>query len=235
ARVQAETALRERERFIDRITTTIPDLVYAYDLVQAQNVYSNHEITQMLGYSPSQIQAMGSSMLARVIYPDDMPAIIENDRRFESVSDDDVVEIQYRVVHADGEIRWFYSRERVMLRDATGRVIQKMGIAQDITERKRLQEELRASEERLRVIAETVPDLIFRADSAGNLTYANPAFLAVLGLEPQHLIGQSPLMLIHPDDQGPTLERFVAATAARNPHLETEFRVQRAEGTSLWM
>lgn len=235
ARVQAETALRERERFIDRITTTIPDVVYVYDLVEARNVYSNHEITQTLGYTPSEVQAMGSSLFSRLIHPDDLAAVNDTNQRFESASDDDVFEVEYRMKHVDGKWRWLYSRERVMLRDATGKVIQKLGIAQDITERKRLQEELLASEERLSVITETVPDLIFRADRAGNLVYANPAFQTVLGLDPQEIIGQSPLLLIHPDDQQPTLERFISATAARLPHLETEFRVLRPDGTSIWM
>lgn len=235
ARVQAETALRERERFIDRITATIPDIVYVYDLIEARNVYSNQEVTQTLGYTPAEVQTLGSSLLERLIHPDDLPLVYENNRRLESASDDDVFEVEYRIKRADGEWRWLYSRERAMLRDPNGKVIQKLGIAQDITERKNLQEQLQASEERLRLIAETVPDLIFRADHAGSITYANPAFQTVLGLDPQQIIGQIPLDLMHPDDRQPVLERFRAATAAQESHLETEFRVQRPDGTFIWI
>ncbi|HEX8099806.1 MAG TPA: EAL domain-containing protein [Actinomycetota bacterium] len=60
--------------------------------------------------------------------------------------------------------------------------------------------DLRASEEKYRGIVETATDWIWELDLRGRCTYSNPAVKDLLGYEPEEVIGQSRLALIHPDD-----------------------------------
>ena len=53
---------------------------------------------------------------------------------------------EYRIVRADGTIRWIWDRG-FPIRDAAGRVVRVAGIAEDITERKRVEQALREGEE----------------------------------------------------------------------------------------
>jgi PAS domain S-box-containing protein len=88
---------------------------------------------------------------------------------------------------------------------------------QDITERKRAEEQLRESEERYRILAETAPDAIVTMDEESVIVYANPATERVFGYAPEELIGRSMTLLIP--------ERFRRAhRAGVTRYLETEER-----------
>jgi len=66
ARHQAEVVLRESQNLMQRIATSIPSLLYIYDLVDRKNVYVNRQVGESLGYSPEEIQAMGSALMPKL-------------------------------------------------------------------------------------------------------------------------------------------------------------------------
>jgi PAS domain S-box-containing protein len=71
----------------------------------------------------------------------------------------------------------------------------------DITERKKQEQALAASEERYRVLADLNPQAIWMGDPAGNITYANHGFLAYIGLDADNLSGLGWLEGFHPEDR----------------------------------
>jgi PAS domain S-box-containing protein len=101
-----------------------------YDLV-----YSNSTAAKLAGYSDEDIAKMRNPMLD-VVHPDDMEAMIASIKRMKSVSDDTVVELEYRVIASDGNIRWFRDRCSVFRRDEAGITVEKMGLTHDFTESK---------------------------------------------------------------------------------------------------
>ncbi len=100
----------------------------------------------------------------------------------------------------------------------------------DITERKRLEEALRASEERLRVITDSVPDLITQGDAENRITYANPAARMVLGIEPEALVGQLREAFIHPDDLQHLGESYKKGIESGVEHISSEGRLRHMDG-----
>ena len=133
---KAAEALRESQRFVQRILEITPDLVYIYDLIERRNVYANRSVLEFLGYTPEQIQSMGSALFQAILHPEDAALVAGHYARFAAAGDDEVLEVEYRVKHADDRWRWLRSRDVLFLRDRQGAPQRILGSAEDITERK---------------------------------------------------------------------------------------------------
>lgn len=139
-RKKAEEALRENQHFIKSVLDTTPDIVYIYDLHERQNVYSNHEIVDVLGYSPDEIAGMGEKLFVDLVHPDDLPRLLEHQRKV-AANLDGYEELVYRMRDKHGKWHWLHSRDRVFARDNNGMAKQIVGTASDVSERKRAEEE----------------------------------------------------------------------------------------------
>jgi PAS domain S-box-containing protein len=142
-RKQAEIQLYEAQQFSQSIADKTPAALYIYDLISNCNRYNNRSISELLGYSPAEVQAIEHNLLPTLMHPEDIEKIAHHQQALATAADGEDLELEYRVRHANGEWRWFYSRDSVFKRDAAGRVTQYIGAAQDITERKQLEQELR--------------------------------------------------------------------------------------------
>ncbi|MEE3716334.1 PAS domain S-box protein [Tumidithrix elongata RA019] len=135
-RKQAEQEILENQRFIQKIAEASPNILYLYDLQEHCNVYSNREIASVLGYTPAEIQAMGSALFANLMHPEDLTRIPDHYQQIEAAQEGEIFEIEYRMRHANGEWRWLYSRDTVFSRDDRGKIKLTIGTAQDISDRK---------------------------------------------------------------------------------------------------
>jgi PAS domain S-box-containing protein len=124
--------------------------------------------------------------------------------------------------------------------------------AEEITERKRAEAELAASEERLRNLNETLAerveaqakerdriwmlsqDLLVVSDMQGTILNVNPAWSAILGWSPADLIGKTAERLIHPEDRERTQAQLAGlATGRGSPHFE--HRMLSKDGSYHWL
>ena len=140
-RKRAEEEIRRNQHLLARILETTPNLIYIYDLVDRRNVYTNRHVAAFLGYSAEQLMAMGAELMSRLLHPDDTAAVAAHHGRMASAPDNRVFEIEYRMRHAGGEWSWLHSRDVAFARGAGGQVTQILGAAEDISERKRAEEE----------------------------------------------------------------------------------------------
>lgn len=178
-RVQERTAaLQESQRFIQQIADASPNVLYLYNLQEQRNIYVNREIGIILGYTPDEIQSMGSNLFTNLIHPDDFKRLVSYHAQILAAQDGEILEFEYRIRHVNGEWRWFYGRDAVFKRDADGHVIQTIGTAQDITERKRLEQE----QSNLLSILEASTDYILIADITGQVIWNNKALKRMRGL-----------------------------------------------------
>lgn len=156
-RKQAEELLRQSQHFIQRIADTTPNILYLYDLIEQRTVYVNHQITELLGYTPETIHEMGTALFQHLMHPDDLARLPEYFKQFYGTQDGDIFEFECRMRHINGEWRWFCSRDTVFTKTANGLPHQLLGTAQDITERKHSEVErtqLLAREQDARTAAE---------------------------------------------------------------------------------
>jgi PAS domain S-box-containing protein len=138
-----QSALDESQHFVRRILDATPNLIYTYDLKEKKNTYTNREVLDFLGYTPEHIKKMGASLFASILHPDDAGKVDGHHSKFHSSEETEVLEVEYRMKRADGQWRWLRSRDVLFSRDEYGKARQILGSAEDITERKRMEEALK--------------------------------------------------------------------------------------------
>ncbi len=168
-RKQAEQALKKSQEFIQRIADTTPNILYIYDIEEYRNIYCNHGLTAILGYTDLEIQDMGELVLDFMVHPDDLTRIKEHYQQVRVNKSEDLFMIEYRMRDIHGKWKWFYSQETVFLRNVNRTVKQIIGAASDISQLKetetRLQSSLAEKEVLLREVHHRVKNNLGLVDS----------------------------------------------------------------------
>ncbi|MDQ3394523.1 MAG: PAS domain S-box protein, partial [Bacteroidota bacterium] len=139
---QASQKLQESELFIKQITEATPDIIYVYDILQERYIYFNREFSEMLGYEEGKFKASGNAINQFVFHPEDKHIWLARYEKYNKAKDDQNIEDEVRVKHANGYYIWMFSSAKVFKRTADGKVWQVLGTAKDITKRKEAEEAL---------------------------------------------------------------------------------------------
>ena len=154
ATVKPEEAALQDQGFIQQLADMMPGLLYLFDTVEQRNIYINPRSSDLLGYSPETVLAMGSEFADRVMHPDDLAGMAAHFERLNAAPEGSFFDIEYRMRHVNGEWRWFNSRDTVFSRTAAGQLRQILGTAQDITNRKQEEQRKAVQYAVTRVLAE---------------------------------------------------------------------------------
>ncbi|MEM1506166.1 EAL domain-containing protein [Domibacillus sp. 8LH] len=110
-----------------------------------------------------------------------------------------------------------------------GKVVEVIGSAVDITDRKQVEEALQESEEKYRLIADNMTDLICLLDSSGHVVYTSPSHTTVLGYPQEELGGDKTIAKMHPEDVE-FFQQEVKQIIETNHSSQVEFRFLHADG-----
>jgi PAS domain S-box-containing protein len=150
-RNRMESEARERQFFVERVTRTVPEIIFVIDLVKRENLYLSESLSAILGYEVDDVLS-GEVDWFSLIHPEDISAIQENDSQVYGARDGEIVDAEYRMKHKNGLWRWLHARNVVFARDLQGQVCQMLGVAQDITDRKRTEQLIQVFNETARSI-----------------------------------------------------------------------------------
>jgi PAS domain S-box-containing protein len=188
---------------------------------------------ELVGYRAEEIVGRGLRRdLLLQIHPDDRAGLLEAFR--EVVAAGGSGRVEYRFRRADGAWRWFESRAKTR-RTPEGELFFVVD-SRDVTERVQGERALRDSEARYRALFESTSDFVAELDAEGRVLFVSPSCEAILGYEPQEMIGTTPFSLLHTDDVERLADSFLARVEARRPAGGGSlFRVRHRDGSWRWL
>jgi len=201
----------------------------------------NDRLCSIMGYSKEEIVRM---TWAEMTYPDDIAADVEQFNRVLSGQIEQYT-MDKRFIHKDGKVIWTSIAVRCV-RESDGSVDYIVGVMEDITERKRVEEALRASEERFRLAINATEDGLWEWDIQTNKEFFSHRWCEIFGYsfddpELPHTY-ESWASRIHPDDY----DRVIGALSNhlekdtkydvdyRHRHKSGEYRWQNSKGQAIF-
>jgi PAS domain S-box-containing protein len=231
ARLNAEVALREKQRDLNRAQAVAHMGNWRMNVQRNELVWSdeNHRIFGISRGAPMTYETFLAS-----VHPDDRGYV---DERWRAALRGEPYDIEHRII-SNGEVRWV--RERAEIEFGTGgAVLGGFGTTQDITERKRAQEEIERSRLWLERVAGTTPDIIFVRDlSSGRNVYENRSLAVLLGYRPGEFPKNADTLktAVEPDDLAPTLEFYRDMAGAEPGEVRVlTHRILHRDGRTLWL
>jgi PAS domain S-box-containing protein len=218
----AEDSVRASEQNLRLILDSIPGFVHTLTpLGEVEHV--NQRILDFFGLPADDLRDW-----TRVTHPDDIErvgAIIQQALRTGTPT-----ELESRGKRSDGVYRWFHSHG-MPLRDADGNIVRWCFALTDIDDRKRAEEALRASENHLRLMVESIPGLICTNTATGEVENVNKPLLDYTG-KPLDELRNWPIV-VHAEDL-PTVAELWQHSIATGAPFNVEVRVRRADGVYRW-
>jgi PAS domain S-box-containing protein len=175
AQKTAERGLRESTELITGILQASPAGVFRLD-AEGRIIFVNEMFTRITGMSLEQIRG---TYWVKILHPDDQQEILAS--LADAIRKRTTVSAETRFVHEDGSVSWLLG-QAVPFIDAGGNLSGWVGSINDISERKRMEEALRESQERLSSILRTSPVGVFETTANGTLIYVNERWVNMTGL-----------------------------------------------------
>ena len=191
--------------------------------------FASDSSARLLGYSLE--ERLGRSAF-ELLHPDDVQRTREGFTECLR-SPGVLLQAEYRMRHKDGSWRHIEGFAMNRLDEPAIKAI--VVNYRDVTDRRRAEEALRASEERLRHIVEHAQDLIYYCDAYGRFTYVNSTAARVMEIDEHDLVGRHFLTLIRPDHQKAAAEFYLRQLMEGTPTTYLEFPSVTKSGRTIWV
>jgi len=226
ANARAEEALQSSERNLSAIINTIPTAAWT-TRPDGYCDFLNQVWLDYAGMTAEQAQGWG---WAEAIHPDDRKRLIEEWRL--CLASGAPVDTEARIRRFDSSYRWFLIRANP-LKDEAGNILKWYGTCIDIEDRKRAEEALRRSEERARLMVDSIDGQIMTATPKGEVEFVNQQVLDYFGKSLEELKDWRTNNAIHPEDFPRALALWAHSVETGDPYQFDE-RLRRADGAYRW-
>jgi PAS domain S-box-containing protein/putative nucleotidyltransferase with HDIG domain len=225
-----EEALAASEKRYHLLTDNVSDVIWVADL-QLKPTYFNPSITRLLGYTVEEAMAGALKMT-----PDSLDAAMKafqdalhrEEMQPGSASGSPKMDLAY--IHKDGSMVWAETTVS-FLRDSKGGPYAVLGILHDISERKKIEEALRRSEERFRALIENAADAIAVVSGDGQIIYESPNSQRAVEQRIDGVSVPSLLEIIHPDDVQKMIDLFEWVRDHPGETVAAEVRFKHKDGS----
>lgn len=219
---RAQAALKERERLLNDVIEGSPSLVYLKDM-QGRFLAVNKRLEGLLGLTREQLKGKTDF---DVLPKDKAEYYREHDRRVAELREP--LEIEEVADFRDG--RHVFLASKFPLLDAEGHVYGVGSISHDITERKRVEDALRESERRSRLLFESTSDGAWIHTLDGIIREVNNAYCELSGYTREELVGM-PVGKLEAKESSEGITAYVDRVIAQGGHGRFESKHRRKDGS----
>ncbi len=219
--------LRSGEEQYRALLRTYPMAVAVTDL-QGKITHTSDMALKLHGYESAE-EILGMSAFD-FFAPEDRERAAGNLRR--TLEEGIVEDLQYTLLKKDGS-SFLAELSSSVVFDAEGTPYAFIATVSDVTERKQMENALRASEEKYRDLAENINDAIYTVSGDGTLEYVSPAIEAMIGYRPSELIGRKFTRLILSEDEGRAVEGL--KNVMKGQVRPNEVRARTRSGEIRWL
>ncbi|MBN1533712.1 MAG: PAS domain S-box protein [Spirochaetes bacterium] len=211
---------REGEEWYRTLVENIDELIFVMDAAGVFT-YVSPALYKMGGYR--QEEAIGSNFV-EFVHPDDRERTVA---KFNELLKGLPGTVEFRVLTKSGAFRWAMSSSLSVVSEKERRVV--MGVLSDIHQRKIAEQALIRSEAELNSIISTTPDIIYRLDERGNITFVNGA-VRRYGYDPESMMGKNIFDFLHSDDRAAAAYRIDERRTGHRATNSLEVRLFGAGG-----
>src|ERR1700733_5126530 len=232
---EAERKLRRSEAYLAEAQRLSHASSWAWDVRRGKFVYRSAEVYHLFGLDPEK-DAISQHPLGDRILAEDRRRVVEVTQQ--AIREKSDLEVDFRIVLPDGSIKRIHSVGHSVV-GSDGEVIELVGTHVDVTEqyeaKEKLQrafDEIKKSEDRLRLVIDTIPTLVWRAGPEGSPDFLNQTALDYTGLSLDQAEFGWP-RAFHPDDKKGMLVKWRAIRESGMPG-SLEARLRRFDGEYRW-
>jgi PAS domain S-box-containing protein len=229
ARKRAESALQESEARFRLIAETIGEVFWMADVEIRRMFYISPGYERIWGRTRESLYQAPRSFLD-ALHPEDRERIITD---LEAKGEGQPFDHEYRIIQPDGSIRWIWDRG-FPVREETGPVTRYVGVAQDITERRLMYDQLRESEERFSNAFEHAPIGMALVALDGRTLRVNQALCQMLGYRREELLAMRPWDVSDPENMLARIEQLQRMVAGETDSWQLENRYRHKLGHEVW-
>ena len=212
-------ALKEQKSYRS-LVENLNDIVYTTD-ENAVVTYVSPNIIQLAGYRPSEV--IGRNFV-EFVHPEDLRGRIE---QFLKILGGENQATEYRLFTKTGEIKWARTSARPIRKN--GQVVGVQGILVDITDRKEIEEALKRSEEKYRILVQHSKDAIFVLQD-DHIRFMNPSASEILGYTCDCIADKPFIEFVHPDDREVIMDRYFKRLRGEILSDRVFFRILNKDG-----
>lgn len=211
-----------------RLATEIAEIAtWELDL-QTHSIIHSESLASIFGYSRS--SKLTHSQIMGHLYPEDLVNIVEP--AFIVAMQTGIYKYEARMVKSGGEASWIRSHGKIFF-DDSGEPLKLIGTLIDITEERNRSSILMESEQKFRLLADSMPQHIWTATALGKLNYVNHALFSFSGLGKEQLFEGGWLQMVHPDDRKKSKKEWMRSINSGHDFV-AEHRFLRFDGTYRW-
>ena len=186
-RKRAEAELRESQRVLNTLMSNLPGMAYRCRHDEDWTMeFVSEGCLALIGYSPDELLLNDKISFGQCIHPDDRDAVSNGIEI--AIQEKKSFELVYRLVTARRETKWVWEQGRGIFAP-DGELVALEGFISDITERKQAEEKIKASEQELSAILDSMQDTYYRTDREGRLTRLSRSIQELAGYTPDEIVG----------------------------------------------
>jgi PAS domain S-box-containing protein len=223
-RKRIETALLESEERYRDLFENANDIMYTLDL-DGNLTSLNKAGERITGYTREEVLNGPIGPLLANGEAEIMKQMLER----KLMGTDTLTTYELEATTKDRQKLFLEVSSRLIYRD--GQPVGIQGIARDISERKRAQEQITKSEERFRALIENSSDMVAVLGPEGFVRYASPSACRILGYSAEEIVGKSVFDLVHPGDAPAVMAAWKRWNQGTQSGVPTELRVRHQNGT----